>query len=120
MANIVNSVIGMFSNVQKQQNSWNPPSTEINAKQISKEEVFDKLGNQEWSIPRKLFFPVKRDPVIVTSPFGVRYLQGVKQMHIGEVQRRVDRSQCSPELGVSARWTENRPRTVPTGPSGPQ
>lgn len=127
MSNIVDSVIGMFSNVQKQQNSWNPASAEANAKQISREDVFNKLGDTEWSVPRKLHFPVKRDPVVVTSPFGVRYLQGVKQMHIGvdfrtndsRIVRAVEDGIIKKVLGVDKDYPErfkwNGKKWVPSG-----
>jgi murein DD-endopeptidase MepM/ murein hydrolase activator NlpD len=88
--NIINSVVSVVTDVQKQQNGWNTKLAESNAKQITQEEVFEQLGNKEWSIPRKLVFPVKRDPVVVTSPFGIRYLQGVKQMHIGVDFKTID------------------------------
>lgn len=127
LKNIFNLIMTLMGRSQQLQNSWNSSAAEQNAKQISKEEAFTALGNQEWSIPRKLLFPVKRSTVVVTSPFGIRYLQGVKQMHIGvdfrtndsRIVRAVEDGIIKKVLGVDneypCRFKWNGQKWVPSG-----
>jgi murein DD-endopeptidase MepM/ murein hydrolase activator NlpD len=77
--------------LQKQQNSWNPPEAEKNSTQISKSETFEKVDGTFSTIPPiPLVLPVERVPVVVTSPFGERFLQGKKQFHIGVDFKTID------------------------------
>lgn len=75
--------MSLFGRADVTQNGWNSKSAEKNATQISKEEVLNKYGTEFVVSPDKLILPVQSNPAVVTSPFGERFLQGVKQMHIG-------------------------------------
>lgn len=82
LKNLFNFIMGLFGRTQVTQNGWNSKDAEKNAGQIGKQDVIDMYG-KEYVIPRKLELPVSTNPAVITSPFGTRYLQGVKQFHIG-------------------------------------